>query len=254
MNGESDTNGNGPNGKIPMRTLINAGLNPHERYVLKNMQSFPLAGVVPSRVIQMDDEIRELRRDRKELLTGIAAGAATEEEINRECERLRDALAFVREELERTKTERNALMRERDLMRMHVCKPPLGNPTREEAIEECARLYGKLKQMAKDEQALSDAYLRIRMILDAWDTPKAASRETVWAHVESRARYIRQLANVTLDSMFKPDTPDNHEHCWHVTKGPLMIALPDGHVHQTCCRCPQTRHVHADHLNGSKRS
>jgi hypothetical protein len=38
-------------------------------------------------------------------------------------------------------------------------------------------------------------------------------------------------------------------HCYHNTSGPIMIALKDGHVHQTCCMCPATRAVHWDHAH-----
>jgi len=40
-----------------------------------------------------------------------------------------------------------------------------------------------------------------------------------------------------------------HEHCFHATRGALLIVLKDGYEHQTCCRCPETRTIHAGHAN-----
>lgn len=40
------------------------------------------------------------------------------------------------------------------------------------------------------EHSLSDAYVRLRAILKAFDTPEAPSGERVWAHTESRAREL----------------------------------------------------------------
>ena len=45
--------------------------------------------------------------------------------------------------------------------------------------------------------------------------------------------------------------PCHTEHHWHVTEGALMIVLKDGHVHQTCCRCPATRTIHRDHASAA---
>lgn len=38
-----------------------------------------------------------------------------------------------------------------------------------------------------------------------------------------------------------------HSHCWHATRNATMIVLKDGYVHQTGCKCPETRSVHQDH-------
>lgn len=42
--------------------------------------------------------------------------------------------------------------------------------------------------------------------------------------------------------------PDECDHCWHVTRRPMLIIIKDGFVHQTCCKCSATRSLHADHL------
>ena len=39
-----------------------------------------------------------------------------------------------------------------------------------------------------------------------------------------------------------------HEHCWHVKRGPIWMVIPDGHVVQECCKCHSIRTTHADHL------
>lgn len=41
--------------------------------------------------------------------------------------------------------------------------------------------------------------------------------------------------------------PNHIEHCFHNFSGPLMMVLPDGCVHQKCCRCFVTRNIHRDH-------
>lgn len=38
-----------------------------------------------------------------------------------------------------------------------------------------------------------------------------------------------------------------HEHCWHIFTGPLLMVIRDGHVVQKCCKCPAMRQVHREH-------
>lgn len=45
------------------------------------------------------------------------------------------------------------------------------------------------------------------------------------------------------------DVPREHEHCWHLHRGPLMMVLRDGHVVQNCCKCQATRTVHGEHAH-----
>lgn len=42
------------------------------------------------------------------------------------------------------------------------------------------------------------------------------------------------------------------EHCWHKTESPPLRPSKDGHVWQTCCRCPKQRSVHRDHADDWK--
>jgi len=37
------------------------------------------------------------------------------------------------------------------------------------------------------------------------------------------------------------------DHCWHTTRNPEYIVLPDGHITQKCCQCQATRIIHVDH-------
>lgn len=39
-----------------------------------------------------------------------------------------------------------------------------------------------------------------------------------------------------------------HEHCWHLFRGGVMIVLPDGYIVQKCCKCSEARQVHAEHV------
>lgn len=39
-----------------------------------------------------------------------------------------------------------------------------------------------------------------------------------------------------------------HKHCYHPFGGVLSMVIPDGHVVQKCCKCPNTRTVHASHV------
>ena len=41
----------------------------------------------------------------------------------------------------------------------------------------------------------------------------------------------------------------DHEHCWHMHRGPIWMVVPDGHVVQKCCKCPHTRTIHGDHMS-----
>lgn len=51
-------------------------------------------------------------------------------------------------------------------------------------------------------------------------------------------------------TMFPSDSSaKDHPHCWHVTLGPIYVALKDGYVHQTCCKCPATRVTHMAHVH-----
>ena len=43
------------------------------------------------------------------------------------------------------------------------------------------------------------------------------------------------------------DEPGKCQHCWHRMRRPFMAVLKDGHVAQECCKCGDTRQVHADH-------
>jgi len=38
-----------------------------------------------------------------------------------------------------------------------------------------------------------------------------------------------------------------HEHCFHIFRGPIWMVIPDGHVIEKCCMCDATRTVHAEH-------
>lgn len=38
-----------------------------------------------------------------------------------------------------------------------------------------------------------------------------------------------------------------HEHCFHLFRGVFHMVLPDGHVLEKCCKCQQTRVIHAEH-------
>lgn len=42
-----------------------------------------------------------------------------------------------------------------------------------------------------------------------------------------------------------------HDHCWHAYQGAIWMVIPDGHVVQKCCKCPETRLVHIDHAKHS---
>lgn len=37
------------------------------------------------------------------------------------------------------------------------------------------------------------------------------------------------------------------QHCYHTKRGPIMMVIADGHIVEECCRCHQTRTIHADH-------
>lgn len=36
-------------------------------------------------------------------------------------------------------------------------------------------------------------------------------------------------------------------HCWHMARGPLWEALPDGFVKQECCHCHKRQSIHCEH-------
>lgn len=42
-----------------------------------------------------------------------------------------------------------------------------------------------------------------------------------------------------------------HEHCFHLFRGPIWMVMPDGYVLEKCCKCEQTRLVHAEHRDGA---
>lgn len=37
------------------------------------------------------------------------------------------------------------------------------------------------------------------------------------------------------------------DHYWHANRGAMMVCLPDGFIVQRCCKCHETRSIHADH-------
>lgn len=55
---------------------------------------------------------------------------------------------------------------------------------RRRAIEEA--IEAAVEQALRGGRQLSDAYLRLRAKLQAWDTPHAPSPEQVWAHTEAK--------------------------------------------------------------------
>ena len=72
----------------------------------------------------------------------------------------------------------------------------------------------KAKKLLEAEHQLSDAYLRIRKLLNAYDTPHAPTAEQVWAHTEaklSKAMLVveaaRSVVNVTKNKMFFEGLP-----------------------------------------------
>ncbi|HUT03768.1 MAG TPA: hypothetical protein VM163_07755, partial [bacterium] len=52
------------------------------------------------------------------------------------------------------------------------------------------RAEAELAKWKDAERRLSDAYLRLRGILGAWETPNAPTAEQVWVHTEAKAREL----------------------------------------------------------------
>ena len=55
------------------------------------------------------------------------------------------------------------------------------------------RAEAELAKWKDAERRLSDAYLRLRGILGAWETPNAPTAEQVWVHTEAKARELAAL-------------------------------------------------------------
>ncbi len=46
-----------------------------------------------------------------------------------------------------------------------------------------------------------------------------------------------------------PETQRDHKHCWHPTRGGVLMLVKDGHtVQQECCKCSALRQIHRDHV------
>ena len=54
------------------------------------------------------------------------------------------------------------------------------------------RAEAELAKWKDAERRLSDAYLRLRGILGAWETPNAPTAEQVWVHTEAKARELAE--------------------------------------------------------------
>jgi hypothetical protein len=55
-------------------------------------------------------------------------------------------------------------------------------------------LESKRQYYQDAERELSNAYLRLRQILNAFDTPHAPTPKQVWDHTEAKAKQLRQQA------------------------------------------------------------
>lgn len=40
---------------------------------------------------------------------------------------------------------------------------------------------------------------------------------------------------------------EDHQHCWHMAEGPLLMQVKDGHLVQCCCKCQALRQIHRAH-------
>lgn len=63
----------------------------------------------------------------------------------------------------------------------------------------------------------------------------------------SEKKEMDERAAAKLEMLVARQKP-NHEHCWHMHRGPIWMVIPDGHVVQKCCKCPHTRTIHSDHM------
>lgn len=61
---------------------------------------------------------------------------------------------------------------------------------RDQLAKQVADLESKRKYYQDAERELSDAYIRIRMLIDAFDTPYAPTAKQVWDHTESKIKTL----------------------------------------------------------------
>lgn len=57
----------------------------------------------------------------------------------------------------------------------------------------------RLAEMTTAEHNLSDAYLRIRALLNAWDTPHAPTPQQIWEHTENKLKEIISRVDTPRD-------------------------------------------------------
>lgn len=62
-----------------------------------------------------------------------------------------------------------------------------------------------------------------------------------------RLGLVQVLSMTTQRALFACD------HCFHPFRGPLLMVVQDGHVVVKCCKCPETKTEHADHLHNRAR-
>lgn len=118
-----------------------------------------------------------------------------------------DTIGVLNSEIVALATERDRLTMENDRLYSHhsECKKELGD-----LVEKANRFKGERDVLLDSEHKLSEAYLRLRALLEAWKTPTAPTPEQIYEHTESKLKDLlgeRDRLRGALEKIIKYGKP-----------------------------------------------